>query len=220
MKSANAETEKFDYIIMDALDQEGMLAKLQETVLANMTYPIVHLVGNLPFEISGQLLSIWNRQSLSKTGVFGLSDHVHMSLIFSKRVGEKLLPTFNKRTRFSTVTQTAFDVYPAGIYPAAAFHPVPSCDAIGLKFVNRKERLFQSQDQVDHYISLLKKIYSLPNKTLGKACSQVPMARQFFDELGINASDRVFMTPINSLVELANLTYGTRLDCSAKLALT
>jgi 16S rRNA A1518/A1519 N6-dimethyltransferase RsmA/KsgA/DIM1 with predicted DNA glycosylase/AP lyase activity len=195
---------KFDYIVGDALDQKIIFKMIQEKI-QEQTFSMVHIVGNLPFKISGELLSIWNQQSLSKDGFFGLTDQVEMSLILSKNMGEKLLPTFNKRTRFSTMTQTAFDVHQAGIYPRTAFNPVPTCDAIGLKFLNRKERLFGNEVQVQYYINFLKKIYNLPNKTMANACSKIPEAKDCFEKLGIAPSDRVFMVPIHTLVQLSQV---------------
>ena len=202
MKLRNS--EKFDYILGNALYENEIFNAIQERI-QGQEFSMIHIVGNLPFEISGELISIWNQQSLSKKGLFGLCDDVHMSLILSKKMGEKLLPTFNKRTRFSTITQTAFDVYNAGKYPSTAFNPVPACDAIGLKFLNRKERLFNTEDQVQYYINFLKKIYCLPNKTIQKACSKIPDCKDHFEKLGIVSSDRVFMIPIYTLVQLSKL---------------
>lgn len=197
--------EKFDYIVGDAQDQNLMFEMIKEKAeLSNGSYPLIQIVGNLPFAISGTLLSQWSKQSLEKSGVFGMCDDVHMSLIFSKNVGEKLLPTFNKRTRFSTVTQTAFDVSAADTYSRKEFNPVPKCDAIGLRFINRKARIFEDSEQVNFYIKWLKSVYSLPNKTAKKAFKDIANVKEHMTRLGISPSERLFAVPIYKLVKLSN----------------
>lgn len=193
-------------MIGDAAETDLIVEKIHQ-VMNGQKIPSLHITGNLPFQIAGKLLAQWNRQSLLKTGLFSLADNVEMTLIFSRKMGEKLLPTFSKRTRFSTITQTAFDVSHPLIYPKEAFTPRPACDAIGLKFQNRKKLLFRNEKELDNYYLFLGHIYALPNKQIGTVFSKVSDKKQLLDELEISYTERVFSVPIHKLLKLSKMVY-------------
>jgi dimethyladenosine transferase 1 len=171
----------------------------------------LHLVGNLPFEIAGQLLMNWNTDSLLKANLFSLFSNVQMTLIFPKEMGSRLLPSFSKRNRFSTITQTAFDVSLGHTLPKTAFTPRPSTDCIVLKFDNRKERLFQSALELEQFLTLLKKIYVLPNKQLGKVCKQVMNnSDELLAQVGLDHTERIFAVSIAKLIELSKMYHESQ----------
>ncbi|KAJ3364473.1 Dimethyladenosine transferase 1, mitochondrial [Kappamyces sp. JEL0680] len=174
----------------------------------------LHIMGNLPFEIAGRLLAQWNRDSLLKKNLFALAPTVEMTLLLGKQMGERLLPTFSKRNRsvtaadvdrFSTITQTAFDVSLARVYPKKAFAPSPSSDCIALRFANRKQTLFQDDAELDHFLALLKQIYILPNKQIGNACSAIPNAKELLARVDIDTTERIFAVSIAKLIRFASL---------------
>lgn len=134
-----------------------------------------------------------------------MAKEVEMTLIFAKQMGERFLPTFNKRTRFSTITQTAFDVSLAADYPKEAFTPPPSSDCIGLKFHNRQKSPFVDEKDLNEFLAFLKIIYVLPNKQLGIACcpiGKVSIVNEALLAVGLQRTDRVFSVPIHKLIEL------------------
>lgn len=200
----NEREGKFDYIIGSALEHRSIIDQVA-VLTKSVEYDNIKIVGNLPFEISGQLLNTWNNHSLLKEGFFGWREDVEMTLIFSASVARRLLPNFSKRTRFSTFTQTAFDVSEVGFYPKESFTPIPKTDAVALKFINRKKKLFESKEELDNYVSFLKKVYTLPNKQMGRACSSIPGCEELLKQLGIDRTQRIFAVPIRDLIRLSKL---------------
>ena len=134
-----------------------------------------------------------------------------MTLIFPKEMGSQFLPSFSKRNRFSTITQTAFDVSLRHTLPKTAFTPRPSTDCIVLKFDNRKERLFKSALELEQFLTLLKKIYVLPNKQLGKVCKQVMNnSDELLAQVGLDHTERIFAVSIAKLIELSKLYHESQ----------
>ena len=202
----------FEYFIGDAKEkQEVLVEKIKKLNLE--TVPAIHITGNLPFNIAGELLSKWNEQSLLKTGLFSISDQVKMTLMFSEDMGKRFLPDFSKRTRFSTITQTAFDVEKVDVYEKACFNPQPAANVICLGFQARKNKLFTDEHDLNNYTTFLRKIYTLPNKQILRAISNGYKSDRITSEfiskslesLDISPSERVFSTPIHKLLALSRL---------------
>jgi 16S rRNA A1518/A1519 N6-dimethyltransferase RsmA/KsgA/DIM1 with predicted DNA glycosylase/AP lyase activity len=136
-----------------------------------------------------------------------------MTLMFAEGMGRRFLPDFSKRTRFSTLTQTAFDVSLVDTYDKACFNPQPAADVICLGFASRKRRLFDGDQDFENYTTFLRKIYTLPNKQILRAVVngykkdgiQAEFILECLKKLEISSTERVFSTPIHKLLALSRL---------------
>ena len=88
------------------------------------------IVGNLPFNISSQLLLNWI--SFDKWPPF----YSKMYLMFQKELGKRITSKNNKRSygKLSVLTQSRCDVKELIIAPANIFYPKPKVDGIVIEF--------------------------------------------------------------------------------------
>ncbi|KAI8901004.1 S-adenosyl-L-methionine-dependent methyltransferase [Globomyces pollinis-pini] len=120
-----ASGNRFQYQIADILDdKDGALSNQILDSHHQIGYGVL-LVGNLPFSISGLVLNQWIRQALLNQGLFRINN-IELLLIFSNEVGQRLIPNHGKRTRFSALTQTAFQITDTMVIPNSGFDPVPN----------------------------------------------------------------------------------------------
>lgn len=191
---------KFQFLIADALKDRETSTKILE--MANdIAIDSVVIVGNLPFAIAGRLLSQFNHQCLSKDGLFAYP--VEMVLMFSKAMGDRLLPTHPKRTQFGAITNTAFDVSLHRIFPKSEFVPRPQDDAIALMLKSRQTKLFEDKNQVDRFMEFMASVYKLPNKQASVAFSKLANCKIMLEKHNVDPKTRMYDIPLALLVELS-----------------
>lgn len=128
--------------------------------------PPIHLIGNLPFSVSTNLIIRW-LQSISLKAdawTFGRSP---MTLTFQKEVAERMVaPVGHKqRCRLSVMCQTWCHVYHKFTIPGKAFVPKPDVDVGVVTLYPRKYPLmnlpFKMIEKVLRHIFNLRQKYSL-----------------------------------------------------------
>tara|TARA_Y100000741_G_scaffold364817_1_gene357178 strand:- start:5076 stop:5834 length:759 start_codon:yes stop_codon:yes gene_type:complete len=88
------------------------------------------IVGNLPFNISSQLLIKWTKF------INWPPFYQKMYLMFQKELGERIVAKENSKSygRISVITQSRFNIKRLLIAPAGIFFPKPKVDGIVLEF--------------------------------------------------------------------------------------
>ena len=88
------------------------------------------IVGNLPFNISSQLLIKWTK--LHNWPPF----YKKMHLMFQKELGERIIAKVNTKSygRISVLSQSRFNIKKSLIAPSGIFSPRPKVDGLVLEF--------------------------------------------------------------------------------------
>nr|XP_023013667.1 dimethyladenosine transferase 1, mitochondrial [Leptinotarsa decemlineata] len=101
--------------------------------------PPVHLIGNLPFSVSTNLI-IRYLQSVSEKNSAWSFGRTSMTLTFQKEVGERMIaPIMHKqRCRLSVMSQLWCEVNYKFTIPGSAFLPKPDVDVAVVTFIPKK----------------------------------------------------------------------------------
>jgi 16S rRNA A1518/A1519 N6-dimethyltransferase RsmA/KsgA/DIM1 with predicted DNA glycosylase/AP lyase activity len=132
---------RFDFIIADAMQDSNLELTQQVLKLAKIEPKRIVLFGNLPFQIGGKLLSMWNYQCLCRHGIFAVPT-VEMRLMFTNDVASRLLAEETKRTQFSAITNIAFKLSMGAVFRSEDFSPSPAANCIALNFTKRQKSYF------------------------------------------------------------------------------
>ncbi|XP_064487202.1 dimethyladenosine transferase 1, mitochondrial-like [Ornithodoros turicata] len=106
----------------------------------NAVVPNIHIIGNLPFNVSTPLIIRWLRMISLKTGPFTYG-RVPMTLTFQKEVAERIVaPLMDaQRCRLSVMCQNYCHVKHKFNIPGGAFVPKPDVDVGVVKLIPREE---------------------------------------------------------------------------------
>lgn len=106
--------------------------------------PNIHLIGNLPFNVSTPLIIRWLEQISEKTGAWKYG-RVRMTLTFQKEVAERLMSDIldDHRSRLSVMSQNYCDVIHKFNIPGRIFEPPPEVDVGVVHFVPRREPIIK-----------------------------------------------------------------------------
>ncbi|KAF6040702.1 mtTFB1 [Bugula neritina] len=97
--------------------------------------PDVHIIGNLPFNISTPLIILWLRQISQRQGPWSYG-RTRLTLTFQKEVGERMVADImdKQRSRLSIMCQHLCDVKVKHIIPGKVFVPAPKVDVSVVTF--------------------------------------------------------------------------------------
>ncbi|XP_023247230.1 dimethyladenosine transferase 1, mitochondrial [Copidosoma floridanum] len=98
--------------------------------------PNIHLIGNLPFNISTALIIKWLQNISEKKSAWSFG-RVQMTLTFQKEVAERLVAKVSdkNRCRLSTIAQTWTSPKLQFIIPGREFVPIPNVDVGVVSFI-------------------------------------------------------------------------------------
>lgn len=129
--------------------------------------PPIHLIGNLPFSVSTNLIIHWLQSISEKTGAWTFG-RTPMTLTFQKEVAERMVaPVGHKaRCRLSVMCQTWCHVSHKFTIPGKAFVPKPDVDVGVVTLYPRKYPLinnlpFKMIEKVIRHIFNLRQKYSI-----------------------------------------------------------
>ncbi|KAJ1332934.1 hypothetical protein BSLG_008561 [Batrachochytrium salamandrivorans] len=165
----------------------------------------VHLVGNLPYSISSQLLAMWMQQAAARQYLFSFPT-TEMTLMFQRELCERIeAPAGTKlRGRLSVVCQALFNVKMVTTVDRKLFKPVPKVDGGILRFVPHAEDKLKDIPY-DTFVQLVKVLHHHPNSTirailkrhhLDAVCDLLPTC-------GIDPASRSFMLQVDAFIQLA-----------------
>ena len=169
----------------DALDFNYDTLKLEGNVV---------IVGNLPFNVSSQLLVKW--LSVEKWPPF----YSRMILMFQKEVAERIVSKHNNKSygRLSVISQARCKVEKKLTAPAKIFFPTPKVDGMIIDFkpiINKKNVNFNKLKKI------LKKAFSQRRK---KISTNLKEHIKIIEELNINKNLRAENISVEDYCKLAN----------------
>ncbi|KAK2576800.1 hypothetical protein KPH14_005436 [Odynerus spinipes] len=128
--------------------------------------PKIHLIGNLPFNVSTPLIIQWLRQISEHTGPWAYG-RTKMLLTFQKEVAERLVaePCQDQRCRLSVMAQTWTSPILRITVPGRAFLPKPDVDVGVVTFVPLKKprtaHSFDLFEKVTRHVFSFRQKYSI-----------------------------------------------------------
>ena len=102
--------------------------------------PNIHIIGNLPFSVSTQLIISWLNNIANRDGAW-LNGRVKLTLTFQKEVAERMVSKVMQpdRCRLSVMCQNWCEVNHCFTIPGKAFVPEPDVDVGVVQFTPRIE---------------------------------------------------------------------------------
>ncbi|XP_033341537.2 mitochondrial transcription factor B1 [Megalopta genalis] len=128
--------------------------------------PKIHIIGNLPFNVSTPLIIKWLQAISERKGPWALG-RTRMTLTFQKEVAERLIaePTDIQRCRLSVMAQAWTRPVLRFIIPGTAFLPKPDVDVGLVTFVPlatpRTNHEFKIFEKVTRHIFSFRQKYSI-----------------------------------------------------------
>jgi 16S rRNA (adenine1518-N6/adenine1519-N6)-dimethyltransferase len=135
--------------------------KIDFTQLA--AYPIIKVIGNLPFNVAAAILRRLSDNSRMISG---------MTLMFQREVAARIraTPGDDAYSALSVFTALYWKIDSHFIVAAGSFHPRPKVDAEVLTFAPHPTRLFTDADEHD-VLEIVRASFSAPRKTIRNALS-------------------------------------------------
>ncbi|KAK3091277.1 hypothetical protein FSP39_018543 [Pinctada imbricata] len=101
--------------------------------------PNIHIIGNLPFNVSTPLIIQWLEQISNRTGAWKFG-RAKLTLTFQHEVARRIVADINTedRCRLSIMCQYLCDVNLKFVIPGSAFVPPPKVDVGVVRFVPKK----------------------------------------------------------------------------------
>lgn len=173
----------------------------------------LHLVGNLPFNVSLPLLVRWMHDVAERRGAWRPRDgpSTRMTLAFQKEVADRLAATIwtSARSRLSILAQAYCSIKPAVIISGAAFVPPPKVDAA----VVRLEPLPQSRIRVPFPVAnrLVAAAFRLRRKHVVRGLEalypphRTELVVQLFKESGIFPTRRCVELSVDEFADLCDV---------------
>ena len=152
-----------------------------------------HLVSNLPYNMSTQLLTGWLTANHGQWR--------RMTLMFQKEVADRILATSGGKTygRLSVLSQSAATVRRGFDLPAQAFTPPPK--------VASSVVVFDRIDTVTAPLAAVEMVtkagFSQRRKMLRQSLKSVPDALDALTEVGIDETRRAETVSVTEFIELA-----------------
>ena len=127
--------KKIEIFNIDALSFDYNISSLKNSII----------VGNLPFNVSVDLLYLWTKQKKWPP------NHTKMVLMFQKEVANRImaLPKNKSYGKLSIVIQSRYKIKKLLDVPASAFTPKPKVDAILLEFTPFNDFRFIDINRID-----------------------------------------------------------------------
>ena len=159
----------------------------------------VTVFGNLPYNISTEILSKW---------ILNLKDNFwfdHLVLMFQKEVAERIIATFNKSSygRLSILANWKLDVKKIFDIKPESFSPRPKIDSSLLFFSPKQD--FQKIKDPKNLEKITKIFFNQRRKMIKKPISILFKKSQFdYKKFNINPTDRPQNIDVNKYLKIVN----------------
>ncbi|XP_041358412.1 dimethyladenosine transferase 1, mitochondrial-like [Gigantopelta aegis] len=178
--------------------------------------PNIHLIGNLPFNVSTPLIIRWLEEISNKTGPWKFG-RTKLTLTFQKEVAERMVArTLSKqRCRLSVMCQNLCDIHLKFIIPGKAFVPPPKVDVAVVQFIPRVKPM------INHPFKLVEKVCRHLFHFRNKHCKHTlatlfppdmpELTAEMLEETGINPETRSYMLSMGDMSKFCD-TYRSICD--------
>ncbi|XP_011301017.1 dimethyladenosine transferase 1, mitochondrial [Fopius arisanus] len=162
--------------------------------------PKIHIIGNLPFNVSTPLIIRWLHDISEKRGAWALG-RVRMLLTFQKEVAERLVaqPNGSQRCRLSVMAQAWTRPKLRFIIPGRAFIPEPDVDVGVVTFdplkTPRTDHDFKFFEKITRHLFSFRQKYSL-------ACVKTLFPYEYQNDLGLMMFKLSDLDPTTRPIEL------------------
>lgn len=199
---------EFDPRAVQALEDlkravEGRLEVLQadalETDLMAMAEAPRAIVANLPYNIATPLLVGWLSQIHANSGVFS-----SMTLMFQKEVAQRITASVGEKHygRLAVLAQWLCDTKILFDVPPSAFTPAPKVVSSVVQFIPK------SIDDSPSFQSVEKITADAFGQRRKMIRSSLKNYKQYFEELGIDETDRAENLSVSQYIDLARVYEG------------
>ncbi|XP_063978091.1 dimethyladenosine transferase 1, mitochondrial [Diachasmimorpha longicaudata] len=162
--------------------------------------PKIHIIGNLPFNVSTPLIIQWLRDIAERRGAWAMG-RVRMLLTFQKEVAERLVapPGGEQRCRLSVMAQAWTKPTLRFVIPGRAFIPEPDVDVGVVTFDPLEEpktdHEFKFFEKVTRHLFSFRQKYSL-------ACVKTLFPYEYQNDLGLMMFKLSDLDPTTRPIEL------------------
>ncbi|XP_063299496.1 dimethyladenosine transferase 1, mitochondrial [Pelobates fuscus] len=149
--------------------------------------PNVHIIGNLPFNVSTPLIIKWLEHVANRSGPF-VYGRTQMTLTFQKEVAERMTASTGgrQRSRLSIMCQYLCNVKNSFTIPGSAFVPKPEVDVGVVQFTPL------IQPQIEQPFKLVEKVVRSVFQFRGKYCHH-GVANLFPEEHRLKLTEKLLM---------------------------
>lgn len=132
--------------------------------------PPIHIIGNLPFNVSTFLIVKWLRDMSNRTGVFSYG-RVKLTLTFQKEVAERIVAPMlgDQRCRLSVMCQHLCNVEHKFTLSGRSFLPKPKVDVGVVHFVPLIEPLINFP--IEYVEKFLRHVFHFRQKNMQSWCN-------------------------------------------------
>lgn len=184
--------------------------------------PPIHIMGNLPFNVSLPLIIMW-LQAISEHSSAWRYGRAKMTLSVQEEVGERItaVPTHSQRSRLSVMCQNWCEVEHAFTIPGKAFYPKPQVNVSVINFTPRVEPLIDMDFKLfEKFVRILfsmrQKHCKHPLQRLFPIHKREELAVQLLTVADVDPCTPCFNMPFDEIKRLS-LTYGHIVDQNPEL---
>lgn len=173
--------------------------------------PNIHIIGNLPFNVSTPLIIKWLEAISKKTGPWRYG-RTRLTLTFQKEVAERMVANImsRQRCRLSVMCQHLCDVNLKMVIPGSAFVPAPKVDVGVVTFIPLKEPKIKLPFKLVEKVT--RNIFQHRNKIIKRGVENLfppHMAEELRDEMfkcsGLDPNCRSFMLTVEEFGYLCHI---------------
>ncbi|GAB6029423.1 Dimethyladenosine transferase 1, mitochondrial [Chamberlinius hualienensis] len=175
--------------------------------------PPIHIIGNLPFNVSTYLIIKWLRDMSNRTGVFSYG-RVKLTLTFQKEVAERIVAPIltDERCRLSVMCQHLCHIEHKFTLAGGSFLPKPQVDVGVVHFVPLIEPLIKVP--IEYVEKFMRHVFHFRQKfcragvmTLFPKKRQVELTDELFEMAVVNYETRPFQLSIEELERMCRAYY-------------
>ena len=167
----------------------------------------VHLVGNLPFNISTVVLLKWLRQIATQAGAFSFGP-ARMSLMFQKEVADRICANrgSSNYSRLSVMSQMNCAVERSFDIPGRAFVPPPKVDGTLVTMIPQR-KVPVSDRQFEVLEAVLREAFHHRRKTMRKSLSTLDeeVVNEVLERSGVDGGKRAQEVTMPEWIQFAKV---------------